>query len=611
MPSKKAASSIIIMLGMLWSALGAALLFAASIGEGGNVLSSAYAFFSAICFTIAAFTTHGLGGHLLFSTTTAATTITPAAAAADVKSNALHRDDTPCTCIGDAPSSVKSIKSTDELLSQGTDELHRDHLLKESCDAVDTPRSTASSVLSRLPSTSSSFSDTSNTESTALLSSSALWKFYQPFKGGTFFVATQATGWCLFASALSLVLWGAVEATLGVMHRLNAYALAAGTSGIAAELILAGSLLTYNVRGLTLERLASKGHAVHEMLNHATVIGMLYVPVHIVVTVVILSFLLFPPLHATALWTGSLAVYFSITGVPFTGIPGAEHTGQRQWPAFQRWLGHWTEKCLPLWLGSFEVKLEDGAVFDPERRKYVFAYAPHGLYPLGAAYLPHTPSFRRLIPDLVPVTLTASVVFQLPVLRDFLLWAGARVVNKSTFLRALREKKAVLVVPGGQAELVEAYRMPYTNNSKDQITHRVSENERHRGECVLYTQHRGFVRLALAEKASLVPVVVFGEVTSLRNFINAPELQRWTYKKFGFPVPFLIVGKGGILPFPSASGLKFVIGKPINPPSSHDNVPTDDQVDAMHKIFYDAVEKLWEDHKKSFPGYERIPLRRI
>ena len=46
----------------------------------------------------------------------------------------------------------------------------------------------------------------------------------------------------------------------------------------------------------------------------------------------------------------------------------------------------------------------------------------------------------------------------------------------------------------------------------------------------------GFVRLAIEQGASLVPVVVLGEVDCLRNFVDVPRLQAWTYKKLGFPV---------------------------------------------------------------------------
>jgi diacylglycerol O-acyltransferase 2, plant len=46
----------------------------------------------------------------------------------------------------------------------------------------------------------------------------------------------------------------------------------------------------------------------------------------------------------------------------------------------------------------------------------------------------------------------------------------------------------------------------------------------------------GFVRIAIEQQAALVPIVVLGEVDCLRNFVDAPRLQAWSYKKLGFPV---------------------------------------------------------------------------
>ena len=64
-----------------------------------------------------------------------------------------------------------------------------------------------------------------------------------------------------------------------------------------------------------------------------------------------------------------------------------------------------------------------------------------------------------------------------------------------------------------------------------------------------------------------MPILVLGEVCSLRNFIDIPALQQWTYKKIGFPVPYLVVGWGGCTPLPiTGKGLRFIIGEPISPP---------------------------------------------
>ena len=43
--------------------------------------------------------------------------------------------------------------------------------------------------------------------------------------------------------------------------------------------------------------------------------------------------------------------------------------------------------------------------------------------------------------------------------RDLCSWCGLRQVSRRTFVRALEEKGSVMLVPGGQAELVHTWRI--------------------------------------------------------------------------------------------------------------------------------------------------------
>ena len=77
----------------------------------------------------------------------------------------------------------------------------------------------------------------------------------------------------------------------------------------------------------------------------------------------------------------------------------------------------------------------------------------------GAGYVQHTPAWRAALPGVRPVTLTASICFLVPLLRDLISWMGVRVVHRRTFVAALRQRRAVLVCPGGQAELCLTHRL--------------------------------------------------------------------------------------------------------------------------------------------------------
>lgn len=64
----------------------------------------------------------------------------------------------------------------------------------------------------------------------------------------------------------------------------------------------------------------------------------------------------------------------------------------------------------------------------------------HGLFPCGAGYLPLTPSWRRLMPGIQPATLTASVIFFPPAIRDLALATGLRQIDRSTFVATLQAR---------------------------------------------------------------------------------------------------------------------------------------------------------------------------
>ena len=79
----------------------------------------------------------------------------------------------------------------------------------------------------------------------------------------------------------------------------------------------------------------------------------------------------------------------------------------------------------------------------------------------------------------------------------------------------------------------------------------------------------------MQQGAALVPVLCLGEIGCLHNACDWPAMQQWTYKNLGFPIPYLVVGRWGVTPFPRRTGLKFVVGQPIHPPAA----PVDGQVD--------------------------------
>ncbi|KAK9814027.1 hypothetical protein WJX73_009556 [Symbiochloris irregularis] len=416
------------------------------------------------------------------------------------------------------------------------------------------------------------------------------WRFWQPFKGGKAFVATQALGWALFATALCSLAWLFTQVASGIAYYVQYWVVMTSSIMLAGQVVLGISIFCYKRKelkqGVQTTIAMASWSSVMRTWNLWAPILMFYVPVHMFAAVFSISFLLLPLNYAAAFWVGSMTVYYLSTTV---GEP--EHTGRREWPRLQEWLLARLEPALAEWFGSVDVVYEGTDQLDMGHR-YVFGYHPHGLFPIGAPYLKLLSKFKELFPNVDPVPLVATVCFYTPVVRDFCSWCGVRQVARKSFVKALRERGSVLLVPGGQAELVHTWRLFG------------------RKELVVHCRHKGFIKVAAEEGAALVPIAVLGEVSTLRNLIDAPWLQHWSYKRLGFPVPYLLVGRWGFTPFPRPTCLRFIVGQPIPmpPEACVDGQVNHDIVDKLHKQYFDQVEALFRKHMPTFPGYENLQL---
>ena len=415
-------------------------------------------------------------------------------------------------------------------------------------------------------------------------SKTGAWRFFQPWRGGVAFVACQGLGWALYSisiAAFGVAFWliGGVLAGKAVAHArvvLPATFWVAGAAGVGAQAVLACSLLTYRpdadvapaappaVRPASLP-------AREALVRHGAMLAvlfMVYAPCHLLVAAVASLYLALPPAAATA----ALAVASTAYARTYLGHPG--HTGTRTWPRFRGYCESVLSVALSRWFGTVRVLRTaphpPASVAQPSP-PIVFGYHPHGMYPAAAAWFHLTPQWRACFPGVAPVTMGASAIFMTPMLRDVVMWSGARVVSRVSVRRALHaERRPIVLCPGGQAELVE---------------HRAGT------ETVLCTRHKGFIRCALEVNAPVCPIFVFGESQAQRNLFSVKRLQRWTAKKLGFPFPFMPGGYMRVLPLPEPRPLTFVVGALIPPPDGRDPAKpvTDAEVDAIHKRYYQEL----------------------
>lgn len=132
---------------------------------------------------------------------------------------------------------------------------------------------------------------------------------------------------------------------------------------------------------------------------------------------------------------------------------------------------------------------------------------------------------------------------------------------------------------------------------------------------VILKKRKGFVKIAIKTGAPLVPVITFGEVDLFDQSNNDPGTKIRAYqdfvKKWTGVAPAFFYGRGfsensfGFLPY--RRPLTTVIGAPVEVVKNE--TPTQEEIDAVHAEFSDALVKLFDDHKKNYiKNWEKVNL---
>ncbi|CAM1507350.1 Fc.00g069910.m01.CDS01 [Cosmosporella sp. VM-42] len=256
-------------------------------------------------------------------------------------------------------------------------------------------------------------------------------------------------------------------------------------------------------------------------------------------------------------------------------------------------------RSLPLWklfAGYFPARLHKTYELDP-KRKYIFGYHPHGIISHGAwaAFATNALGFSDKFPGITNTLLTLDSNFRLPFNRDWILAMGLQSVSKESIWNILTkggsngegQGRAVTIVVGGARESLEA--QPGTLR-------------------LILKGRKGFVKMALRTGADLVPVIGFGEndlydQLSPKTHPLVHKIQMFFLKVFKFTVPALH-GRGvlnydvGFMPY--RRPVNVVVGKPIKVHLAHGPQPAQEDIDKLHELYVDEVEKLWEAYKDQF-----------
>jgi len=245
----------------------------------------------------------------------------------------------------------------------------------------------------------------------------------------------------------------------------------------------------------------------------------------------------------------------------------------------------------------FPARLIKTAELDASRN-YISGYHPHGVISIGAFlnFVTEATGFSKIFPNIKPYLLTLDVNFKLPIHRDILLSGGCSSVSKESINWLLNNEgtgNMVVIVIGGAKEAIDC----------------------HPGFVRLTLRNRkGFVKIAIQNGASLLPIFGFGE-NELFKQVNNPEgsllrtFQLKFQKIFGFS-PLLYYGRGinqytfGLLPF--RKPIDVIVGKPIE--IERNPNPSQEVIDHYHQLYMDSLQKLFDNHKKDYELYNNVTM---
>ncbi|CAJ1403675.1 unnamed protein product [Effrenium voratum] len=241
-----------------------------------------------------------------------------------------------------------------------------------------------------------------------------------------------------------------------------------------------------------------------------------------------------------------------------------------RWFSIQEWGYHAFRRYLRL---RIHVHSELSSL--PHDRPAVLAVHPHGVASDYRILLDGM--LYEALPNREVLTLSASVLFCIPMVRELALWTRCIDARKSVASRALRKGHSVMVIPGGEQEQIR------TEQGKEEV---------------FLSKRVGFIKLALEQQSAVVPCYAFGSVDLYATYTKVLFKPReWLRKTLGVCIP-VYLGALGFLPL--RRPVHLVLGRPLQFSCQQPGKPTDQEVQQAHQQYMDALRSLYEEDSEHF-----------
>eukprot|EP01126_Amoeba_proteus_P058315 TRINITY_DN7511_c0_g2_i8.p1 TRINITY_DN7511_c0_g2~~TRINITY_DN7511_c0_g2_i8.p1 ORF type:complete len:284 (-),score=42.92 TRINITY_DN7511_c0_g2_i8:130-981(-) len=245
----------------------------------------------------------------------------------------------------------------------------------------------------------------------------------------------------------------------------------------------------------------------------------------------------------------------------------------------------------------FPIYLHKMVDLDPQKN-YVFGCHPHGILSIGpfTNLATEATGWSKKFPGIKVNLCTLPIQFNNPFWREFLLALGLCNSSRGSIVKTLQRGLSVAIVIGGAQESLAS--RPGTAD-------------------LTLKKRKGFVKIALEEGASLVPIFSFGETDLWDQVENPPgsftrKVQDYLKETLTFTLP-LLSGRGvfqysyGLLPH--RRPIHTVVGKPIHLPKI-DN-PSSEDIDKWHSLYMKGLVEVYETYKDEYAKDRKSDLKFI
>jgi len=245
------------------------------------------------------------------------------------------------------------------------------------------------------------------------------------------------------------------------------------------------------------------------------------------------------------------------------------------------------------WLSDLEIGRENGwkIIVSPKFSEdkegtYLFISHPHCIYQAGMGFLfVNSTKAREIGIPRVCFCVHWALLWLVPIFKEFFRAVGSVSADASSICKNMKEGQSLVLLPGGSEEVMWA-------GKKDK-------------EHVVLKHKKGFIKLALRQGLTLVPIFTYGESMGT-GVMDLPwfETRLWLTKKFGIPFRYVSLCQRWLLPFPNGI-LCVAVGEPIR--LGHIPKPSKEDLDIAHQKYVKAVLKLVEDTKQE-AGYPNLKV---